>query len=632
MNSTSPARGLCNNSIHLVRKARHSVSGTLPKSQPARANSKESTFPKTTRIEKIRSATYELKRDRWQMVILVLAVLIVVAVKLQNTAWGAFGTEDESANYMRGLYILQHGTLPAFEPMQIPLIPIVAPEGAALVSAILTLVFQHNAQYVSLAGAIIGGLVFPLLFFAGKHLLDDEEHKNALGLAAVGLAVLSPELIFRMQLLVGETLGFVLLLIAIRFYAKGDYTTSAVLIFLIGFCEEFSDLVFILIVLLAGLLAAFLMRDKRRLLWSLVIFLVGLVPEGVLFFSQGPSYRISFVSSGIFPYPNAIANLETMIENLGVLLPLLGFLGFALCLSDIIRGKITVARIVLLSWFVVVIFYALYPPILPGVSLIRLMDYVTLPLALMGAYSMGRLLSSKNYFLMLDVAVIIIAAIIPSDTIFPGLTLTNFATSLEGLLANLPGLALALMVTAVAWTSILLLFYKSFSKTKYRRAIIAAVLLVLLSSSFMEASSNSAVEVNFYSGYLSSSELNTLSNFSSTIPHDSIIATTFVLGPLVAAETGRTVKDLPPALANLTTTLSAIENDSLYSEQFGPSGIAPPQLRVPIASGAPIYLVLVTGGNSILYTSSAVIDQLTQSADFHLISTDGRMYVFSVST
>ena len=126
---------------------------------------------------------------------------------------------------------------------------------------------------------------------------------------------------------------------------------------------------------------------------------------------------------------------------------------------------------------------------------------------------------------------------------------------------------------------------------------------------------------------------NPLAAFSSSLPTNSVIATSFVLGSNVADLTDRAVHDLPAFPSSSQILFSEIHNSSIYSEGFARNGgVVPPQFRVPIGANQPVYLVLLEGYPSyVQYTEPSVVNQLLHDSRFTLLGSAGRMYVFAVS-
>jgi hypothetical protein len=460
-----------------------------------------------------------------------------------------------------------------------------------------------------------------------------------MALAAVGLAILSAPLVIRMQLFVGETIAFLLLLVAIHLYLKGSYKLVSVLIFLIGFTEEFTLIVALGIVFLSAIACYITLHDSRRLKWSAVIIVIGLIPESALFFAQGPAYRLSFVSEGFLPYPNPIVNSETAVQFMGVLLPLLALVGFLFYFRPILTKKFSLERIVLLSWFAIAALYTLFPPLLPSVAIFRTLDYLTLPASLLASYALPRLFQFRRQSLLLIIAGFAILSSVGYAYFLHRPTLTSYVDSL-GTIIREPGILSLVIVTAIASSaSVSLVFWKSESwkhgQSQYQskkklnsKAFIGLFLLIFML--LVQTSFYSQYEANFYASYLTSGESTFLGSAAHSIPPNAVIATNFVLGANVAAITNRTVKDIPAFPTSAQGIVEDIENASIYSEQFA-TGVVPLQLQVPLSANQPVYLVVLSGYPGILYTYPPVLTQLLQESRFALLGSSGSLYLFSVN-
>jgi len=566
---------------------------------------------------------------RYYIIIICVAIGIELVLRLQNSAFGMFGTEDEWTNYMRAFYFLRTFQFPSVEPMQIPHEPIVATPGPAILMSFLIEFFQKNNALLSYSGAVIGGLVFPAVYFACKSIFRNDQNRNVLSIVAVGLAILSAPLLIRMQLFVGETIAFVLLLLMIGLYATEKYSLSALLIFLIGFNEEFTTVIALATVLLTGILSAILCKNLKCLKWSLIITIVGIIPESILFIAQNPSYRTSFVSQGFFPYPNVLQNSFTIVDFLGVMLPLFGLLGFIFYLRETYREGLSNKRLTLIVWFSLSAIYSIFPPLLPQVTLFRTLDYFSLPSAILGALCLVTLMRSKNLWPLFFVSVFMIVSSSLYALVYHTSTLIGYLSSLGTELGNEGELSLILIGAFVATASFVMVFRK-LPLGRSKSNFVALTFVLLLSMIIIQTTFYSSYEISFYQSYFNSAELHTISNLSTTLPKDSWIATNFVLGANVAALSNRTVKDLPPYITSAQSLLADIQNDSIYTEIFGTTGgVAPQQLRVPITTSVQIYL-LVLEGQGFIYTNSTVMNELMNSSNFKFYLSSDRMFLFEV--
>jgi hypothetical protein len=563
------------------------------------------------------------------VVVLGCALFFELLVKLQNTSNGLLGTEDEWQAYERALYILRFFRFPAFEPMQIPLSPIVAPPGPALAMTLSVLLLGPNPLLVSYVGALIGGSVFVALFFAARSLLAGNPNRDALALCAVALAALVSPLIIRMELFLGETLAFVLLLVAIRLYATSRFPLTALLLILIGFMEEFTTVIALGVILISGILSYLVSRDAKKLGWSALLVLVGLIPELVLFYAQGPQYRVSFVSGGLFPYVNVLTNLEMILQFCGVVVPLFGAVGFLLIVKQVVNRKTPFQQIVLFVWFGVSALYSVFPPLLPGVALWRTFDYLALPASILGAYCIS-VLAQKAQRVLLACSLLLLALPIAYLYLLGRAAVIDYIVSLISSDVRL-GNALLVCVSIVMITVSfgVLLWRLGFSKRVGRKALVAFA--IIFGVMFLQVSFYSPFETQFYSSYLTTNETTFLMSESHSLPANSVLATDFVLAPNVAALANRTVKDLPAYPTSSQNIFSNIGNASIYSDQFPPEGVVPTPLEVQIQSGQPVYLVVLVGNPGILYTSPVVLNELQTDSRFTMVGSSENLYLFSVS-
>ncbi len=567
----------------------------------------------------------------WLYIIILGSVLLLeVLVKVQNSSSGLFGTEDEWTVYQRSLYTLQNLRFPVFEPHQIPLSPFEATPGPILAFVGAILVLGEDPLALSYLGAMIGGAVFLALFYTSRIFFSGERDRNEMSLLAIGLAALSSPLVIRMQLFIGETIAFVLFLLAVGLYVKGKYIRVSLLAFAIGFTEEFTLVILLLTVLLSGLVCLFTMRDKKRFKWSVIIVAIGLVSEAILFITQGPSYRVGFISQGFFPFTDVVANAQTIIQFMGIMLPLVAVVGFLLLFRKFLARNFTLERNILLSWFSVCAIYSLFPPLLPGATIFRTLDYLALPASILGAYGLAVLISRRDQWTITKVVTLAILASGIYAWVFHRPTLISYVQSF-GALLNDSGLVVLILVTTFASSASFFLIWRKAKTNRTGRISGFLAVLLIVSMFFVQSSFYAQYETKFYMSYLNSGETTFLTGAANSIPPNGIIATDFVLAANVAGLTGRTVKDLPANPTSAQMIFDDIQNASIYSEQFGSSGVVPAQLRVPVNSSQPIYLLVLDGYPGVLFTYPSVVNQLLHDSRFTLVSSSGNLYLFSVS-
>ncbi len=561
----------------------------------------------------------------WSNRILILvfsvSVLIESIIKLQNSSNGFFGTDDEWTVYNRARFLLAHGQLPAYEPMQVPPQPIPAPFGATVLMAVVMAIIGTSPSGVFYSGLLLSGLVPCALYLASKSLLTEDPNKEVISLGAAGLVFLSAPFVIRMQLFLGETMAFVMFLLAIRFYAVGKYRPVLLLVFLIGFTEQFTALIAILVFFTTGVIYLILEKGGKRFMWSLAICVAAAVPELSLFFFNGRSYGASYFTQGFGQYTNLVLNAETIFNLVGTIIPILGLLGLALFFRDSIRSKLSPGKVTLISWGIILLLYSVFLPLFPGGSLFRIQDYVTLPLSILGAYLFARIARQRNRAKAVAILSLVLLSIeayfLLSPLPLPNSGVTNVVPGNFGLEA------LAISVTIVAALSASLVLWKSKrpEQSTSRKFLVVAFVL-FFSVTLVQASFYSSYELTFYQSILTSTEQVYLVNLSSALPQNSVIATATILAPNVAGLANRYVEDLPPFPTSsqdiYSGILSARNNSAQFSDQ--------------VNTNQPTYLLVVEGYPSYqYYTTPTVVHLLMTDSRFTFISGSGRMSLFLVS-
>ena len=562
-------------------------------------------------------------RNKILFLVFGISFLVEASIKLQNSSNGLFGTQDEWTVYNRARYLLEYSRLPIYEPLELPLTPIVAPIGTTLVMAGFMEVLGTNPFLLSYSGVVLGSLVSVALFLATKTLLNNDPNKESIAIGAVVLALLSAPFVVRMQLFLGETISFLLFLFALRSYILGKYKTVVLLVLSIGFTEQFCALIAIIVFFFVGMVGFATAKSSKILKWNLAICIAAGLPSVILFLWNGTSYGTGYFTEGVFPYLNIVMNTETIFNLMGTITPFLGVTGLLFLLWKFRRSKFGIAEILLITWAATLILYSVIPPLLPGVTLFRTLDYLTMPLAILGSFFIVRVGNRSD-----QIPILIFTALLlflsnlylyygpmPYNVLTLGLKLSEF--SVESLLAMITASA---MLVTVLWKSGVHTIGNS-------RAPLAALLLLLFLVTLVQFSYYSPYELEFYQSYFTSSQITYLEALPSTLPKNSVIATSGALAPVVAGITNKTIKDLPAFLNSSQIIFSDIENDSVSF-----LGTAPTPLRVPLPQSEPIYLLVLSGwATSVILTNPNVVTELMQDSHFTLTSNSGTLFLFSVS-